>query len=197
MAEELDIRSIWNSSKEKEDPKSLQINLMERKGTKSTLQWVKIILWVEFWLTIVGAPLGIYFAGHLYSQAELIVYGAICFGYLFYYQFLIREINRFSYDRNVVQNLKKVYGYLRFYLLHYKVVIWLSILVGILMEVLKPENRTELSEISTTAEWIKFLSIMIVMFAILGGIMTFLVHLIYGRKIKRLRGMVKELEHEE
>ena len=197
MAEELDIRSIWKSSKEKEDPKLLQINTMERKGTRSTLQWVKIILWIEFWITIIGAPLAIYFAGHLYGQTELIIYGIICFGYLFYYQFLIREINRFSYDRDVVQSLKKVYGYLRFYLLHYKVVIWLSILVGILMELFKPENKSTFAEISSTGEWIKFLAILAILFGIVGGIMTFLVHLIYGRKIRRLKNMVRELEREE
>ena len=197
MAEELDIRSIWNNSKELEDPASLQLNMLERKGTKTTLYWVKVILWIEFWLTIVGAPLVIYYLGSSYGGFELTLYAVLCLGYLFYYQFLIRAINRFSYDRNVVQNLKKVYGYLRFYLLHYKVVIWLSLLVGALMSAFEPENAEVLVKMDSFLDWLKFLSVMLVMLGIVGGLMTFMVHLIYGRKIKRLKKMVKELEQEE
>ena len=61
MAEELDIRSLWNSSKEKEDPNALQINMLEKKGAKTTLYWIKIILWIEFWISCVGIPVYIFY----------------------------------------------------------------------------------------------------------------------------------------
>lgn len=197
MAEELDIRSIWQNSKDKGVPKSLQINMLERKGTRTTLYWIKTILWIEFWLTIAGAPIAIYYFNQIYSLAFSVPYGVICFLYLFYYHFLIKQINRFSYDRNVIDNLKKIYGYLRFYLLHYKVVIWISLIVGMIIGIMEPENQAVLSKVDSIKDWAKFIAVLAVMIGIMGAIMTLLVHLIYGRKIKRLKRMVKDLESEE
>ena len=197
MAEELDIRSLWNKSKELEDPKTLQINMMERKGTRTTLYWIKTILWIEFWLTIVLVPIAIYYGSDTYGKTALTIYAILCIGYLFYYQFLIRQINQFSYDRNVVDSLKKVYGYLWFYLLHYKVVIWLSVVIGIILGIYEPENQALFQQFDGAKDWATFIGIMAVLTGIAGGLMTFLVHLIYGRKIKRLKRMVKDLEREE
>ncbi len=198
MAEELDIRSVWNKGKELEDPKSLRISMMERKGTKTTLYWIKVILWIEFWITVVGGPFAVWMIYTYYrSTTWTIGYVLLCIGYLFYYQFLIKQIKRFNYDRNVVENLKKVYSYLRFYLLHYKVVIWLSLIIGVILGMFEPENQEVIQTMNTFKAWAIFIGVIVLMTGFVGGIITFLIHLIYGRKIKRLKRMVKDLEREE
>jgi len=196
MAEELDIRSLWNKSKAKEDPKSLHINMMERKGTKTTLYWVKFILWIEFFISIVGLPLAlIYYPPNLNTFGFKVFYVAITIVYLFYYQFLIRQIRNFSYDGNVVDSLRKVYGYLRFYLLHYKVVIWLSLTVGFVIGIIQGiEDEGGLPEDAGLKFWIIIVGVSLVAIGIMGGILTLCIHLIYGRKIKRLKRTVKDLE---
>lgn len=198
MAEELDIRSIWNKGKEKEDPASLSINMMEKKGTKTTLYWIKIVLWIEFWLSIFISPfMIIFFVTNDNPVGFPIAYAVIIILYLFYYQFLIRQINRFSYDGNVIESLTQVYGYLRFYLIHYKVAIWVSVILGIIYAIYAPQNEETMKVIETTDQWLTFLVISLLTSSIIGGILHFLIHLIYGRKIKRLKRTVKELQKEE
>ncbi|MEO1254046.1 MAG: hypothetical protein AAFY41_04040 [Bacteroidota bacterium] len=105
MAEELDIKSIWKKGKELEDPSSLHINMLEKKGTKTTLYWIKVILWIEFWLNIILGPLSIHYSIKRGEALGLIIfYVILTLVYLFYYQFLIRKINQFNYDGNVVNS---------------------------------------------------------------------------------------------
>ncbi|WP_425390827.1 hypothetical protein [Ekhidna sp.] len=198
MAEEFDIQSVWKKSKEKGANDSLLINTLERKGTRTTLYWIKTILWIEFWLSIVGAPIMLWYLDDKGDSFWFtILYIVITIIYLVYYQFLIRKINEFRYDGNVVHSLKKVYGYLWFYLLHYKVVIWASMIFGLIYGFIAPENQEGLSKLETTNQWLIAIGISTFIVLVIGGIMHFLVHLIYGRKIKRLRRMVKDLENQE
>ena len=197
MAEELDIRSIWNKGKAKENPSALRIDILEKKGTKTTLYWVKTILWIEFWLTIVMAPfMVIYINSREVTAWPSSIYVFVSVVYLFYYQFLIRQINSFSYDGNVVESLRKVYKYLRFYVLHYKVVMWISMIIGFIYGFFAPENQEAYAKITTTKEWLIVVAVSLLLLAIIGGIMHLLLHLIYGKKIRRLKGMIKDLQQE-
>lgn len=196
MAEdELDIRSVWNRSKAKEDPSLLQIDKLERKGTKTTLYWIKIILWIEFTLTIVGMPFMIvYVSARGDSTGWIAFYCFISIVYLFYYQFLIQQIRRFSYDGNVLASLKKLYGYLRFYLLHYKVVFWLSAIFSIIYTYYEPAHQEVYANIQTTKEWVLIIIIWTLMLTLFGGLFHLIIHLIYGRKITRLRNIIDGLK---
>lgn len=195
MAEEFDLQSVWKKSKEKVADPTAYVNKLERKGTRTTLYWIKTILWIEFWTSIIGLPFLVVFTAKRGDSIGLIItYVLLTFAYLFYYQFLIRQIRSFSYDGNVLQSLKKVYGYLNFFLLHYKVVIWVSMIFGLIYGFIAPESQEALSELKTTSQLLASVGITILIVAIVGGVMHLLVHLIYGRKIKRLRKMVKDLE---
>ncbi len=198
MAEELDIKSIWNKGKALEDTSSLKINTLERKGTKTTLYWIKVILWIEFWLSIAMLPA---FIPYLVKRGDsiwfIISYLITTAIYLIYYQFLIRKVNHFSYDGNVVKSLGKVYGYLRFYILHYKVVIWVSMLIGVVYEFSHDNSNEALQKLNTPNEWLVFSLINLGLIGIIGGILHGLMNLIYGRKIKRLRRTIKDLAEEE
>ncbi|GAB4239454.1 MAG: hypothetical protein Tsb0034_15480 [Ekhidna sp.] len=198
MAEELDIRSIWNKSKSREPQAVLPEDLLERKGTKNTLYWIKTILTIEFWLCIVMMPATYFYASHRGDETWMIVtYEIICLLYLVYYQFLIRAIKRFNYDGNVVQSLKKIYRYLRIFLLHYKIVIWLSIIIGLLYGYYAPETQEAVKTSHSPSDTIFLIAFLIIFMSMIGGAMQLLVHLIYGKKIKRLKRMVMEFEREE
>ncbi|WP_436517167.1 hypothetical protein [Ekhidna sp. To15] len=198
MAEEIDIRSVWNRSKAKEDPSSLQINKLERKGTKNTLYWIRIILWIEFSLTIISMPFMIVYVTSRGDSLGLIaIYIFISVVYLFYYQFLIRQIRQFSYDGNVLANIKKLYGYLRFYILHYYVVFWISLVLSFIYAMMDPANEEVLSKIESTSQWVTVIAIWALLLAIVGGLFHLLIYLIYGRKIKRIGRMMEDLESEQ
>lgn len=198
MAEELDIRSVWNKGKAKEDPSALQIDKLERKGTKTTLYWIKVILWIEFWTTLVSIPFLVsYVTKRGDSTGAIIAYLCLIVVYLVYYQFLIWQIRKFSYDGNVLQSLKKLYGYLRFYILHYYVVFWISLVVGFIYGLSDPANQKQLALIETNKQWAMVIAVWTVMLALIGGIFHLVIYLLYGRKIKRLRKMVQDLESEQ
>lgn len=194
MAEELDIRSVWKKSKENTDLSSFQVNMLERKGTRTTLYWIKTILLIEFWSSIVFVPLLVWYLRNRGDSIGFILfYLAVTIIYLFYYQFLVKQIKNFNYDGNVLDSLKKVYGYLRFYLLHYKVVIWLSMIIGLIYGFLAEENHQNLEKIDSLKGWVLTIGFSVILTGIVGGIMHWLVHMIYGRKIKRLKRMINDL----
>ena len=120
--------------------------------------------------------------------------------YLFYYQFLIRKINQFDYTQNVRSGLKKVYGYLNFFFLHYKVMIWFSLLLGSVYSIVIGIRQNDIPPEAVEQGgkfWLIVAGLVLLMVGIVGLIFNFLINLIYGRKIKRLKGIVKELEQEE
>jgi len=195
MAEEFDIQTIWNRSKNQQQQPEFELDGLKMKGTKTTLYWIKTILWIEFWLSIIGLPFMLwYFSNRGEGTWVYVLFTTFTLVYLFYYQFLIRQINGFSYDRNVLQSLKKVHGYLWFYLLHYKVVFWLSLAVGFFAAMFDPANTGDLDVLETTKQWAIAIIIWIVIFGIAGLIFHLIIYLIYGRKVKRIKRMIRELE---
>ncbi|WP_420575610.1 hypothetical protein [Ekhidna sp.] len=198
MAEEFDIRSVWKKGKEKEDPSSLHITTLEKKGTKTTLYWIKTILWIEFWLSIIVLPPMVLFSFKQGDSYWLIgAYVLLTLIYLVYYQFLIRQIKRFNYDKNVLESLKKVYGYLRFFLLHYKVIFWISLITGFIYGLMDPANAEGLAKIETVRQLAITIIVWIILVALVGSLFHLILFLIYGKKVSRLRKMVKELESEQ
>lgn len=199
MAEELDVISLWKKSKEIASIPSIDITDFDRKPTKTVLFWIKFILLIEFWINVVALPFASYYL--LVTSPDLlmfILYIVVTAIYLAYYQFLIRSIKRFNYDQNVVASLKKIYSYLRFYLLHYKVVIWLSLFTGVILGLLDATNQQSMPpDADPLIFWGSVIGITLILVGIVGAIFHLLINLIYGRKIKRLKGIVKSLETSE
>jgi hypothetical protein len=202
MAEELDnIKALWKQSKESIPVPEIRRELLEKYRPKTTLYWIKVILTIEFWLSIGLFPVVTYFfMWKQYGYAGAASYTIISIAYLIYYRFLINSISKFNYDFSVVESLKKVYGYLKFYLLHYKVVIWISLLVGFTLGLLQGIeqglNGQPIADEDKVMFWSVAIGLSLLIVGVIGGIMHFLVHLIYGRKIKRLKKMVRSLEAE-
>lgn len=203
MAEAMDdIKAIWQKSKEGKEAPVVTLDSIQNHRPKTTLYWIKVILWTEFVLNFVLAPFVIIYIVNRGDSVWFIgFYALLIIVYSFYYQFLIRSINRFTYDGDVIHNLKKVYGYLRFYLLHYKVVVWLSLLggfiYGLIDGILHGGPEAGIPDDADLKFWLITLGISSFILLAIGGIFHFLIHLIYGRKIRRLKKTIKSLEDEK
>lgn len=196
MAEDWDLRAIWNKGKELEKTQTFDFDRLDKSGTKTTLYWIKLILRIEFWINVVALPAVLYFLLEIEQNKWFaIAYGIIAVGYFFYYSFLIKQVRIFNYDGNVLVSLKKIYSYLNFFLLHYKVLIGISLLLGIIYAYFD-EVKAEDNPIESSEDLIRFWVFLLIYSLVTGFVMNFLINLIYGRKIKRIRKTVKALENE-
>lgn len=201
---ELDIKDIWAKGKlQRFNALTLDVDDVIGKKSKNVLYWVKFVLWIEFWINVVSLPImiwSIFYVEFMPMQKTMtIITTGLVVVYLFYYQFLIRNIKAFDYTEDVYSSLKKIYGYLKFYLLHYRVIVWgvLPVIFGLTfyMSLDQLANEENITIVPGTAEFWLFLTIMSAFYLFIILIIHFLVNLIYGRKIKRLKGMIAELEN--
>ena len=92
--------------------------------------------------------------------------------------------------------MKSTYKYLKFYILHYKVVVWglmpLSSFVSYFITISSPQENQPEVVIGSGPFWVGMAAVLVLslLFSLL---FNFLVNLIYGRKIKRLKEMVSQL----
>lgn len=191
---EVDIIDLWNKGKgDSSNQEEINVDELISKKSRTPLYWIKVILWIEFWLNLVSIPVII-----LVSKQEPILYGIIMpiviVIYLIYYQFLIQKIKKFDYSTNVLTSLRKLYNYLNFFFLHYKVMIWSSMIFSLIYSLVKESVKHP--DKGFTDFWLPVAGFGLVMIVLLGLLLSFLINLIYGRKIRRLKSIVKELEKE-
>ncbi|MGB3466637.1 MAG: hypothetical protein WBA74_15255 [Cyclobacteriaceae bacterium] len=198
---ELDIKDIWAKGKQQHSNSiSIDIDNVVGKKSKSVLYWVKFILWIEFWINVVSFPIILWgtFREDLYADFKVIniITLIVILIYLVYYQFLIRKIQKFDYTDDVYSSLTRIYGYLKFYLLHYRVIVWVVVPLVFLVSGYLSYTNTVDSEVTIplgSDKFYIFCGVMLFFCLIIVLIMHFLVNLIYGRKIKKLKAMIREL----
>ncbi len=202
---ELDLIDIWNKDKASLQKAELDIDQAIGKKSTSVLSKIRFILKIEFWLNnaITPACAVVYF--NTFGKFWGIFTGLIFLIYFTYYLFLIRSINKFDYSNNVRESLTQIYKYLKFYVLHYKVVIWLSFLVlplsafgyGIYIgytgdqpiSIFEEVPKLEVDE--SFIFW--FLAIFFGSLIALAVLFHYLVGLLYEKKIKQLKVMINDL----
>ncbi|MEP5613213.1 MAG: hypothetical protein ABJP45_13240 [Cyclobacteriaceae bacterium] len=194
---EVDIIDLWNKGKRQSSiQQEIDVEELITKKSKTPLYWIKLILWVEFWLNLISLPVVFIF----YRDDDPFLYGVLMpialLIYLVYYQFLIQKIKAFDYTINVRNGLRKLYGYLNFFFLHYKVLVWLFIPLGYVYGTYVALQKDSPDEV-TTKSWLIIIVTGVVVSGLISLLFNFLVNLIYGRKIKRLKGIVQELESED
>lgn len=194
MAEDIDIIALWDKGKELNANPELDIDKAISSRSKGTLFWIRVILTIEFWINVAALPVFVYYLlivdkDYLWGTLAVIV----TLIYLVYYQFLIKQIKRFSFEENVKTSLKKLYRYLSFFLLHYKVVIWISLLIGMVKAIVEDvPNQVPPEQLDAPYFMLSVIVVSGVMIIIVGLFFTLLIHLIYGRKIKRLKRLVRQ-----
>ena len=183
MAEDIDIIALWEKGKSNDLSPDIDVDQTISKRSRGTLFWIRVILTIEFWINVAAIPVFTYF---LLIRDKLYIWGGlaviITLVYLFYYQFLIRQIKNFSFEDDVRTSLQKLYGYLRFFVLHYKVVLWLSFLISTVQQYFKDSIPLIL--------WLTENSVAISIIILLGIFLNYLIDLIYGRKIRYLRNII-------
>ena len=203
---ELDLIDIWK--KDTASLKDAEINVDEAIGKKSTtvLAKIRFILRIEFWLNNLITPAcAVWYFVDFGMGYGIFALSAFLI-YFFYYIFLIQSINKFDYSGDVKHSLGKVYGYLRFYLLHYKVVIWVSYVALVWgafgygfyigytgQEIDLPEHIPVFEFTKTQAYMVT--ALVIIVPVIFASMLHWLVNLIYGRKIKNLKLIIKDLNN--
>jgi hypothetical protein len=192
--EEVDIKELWNKGKGISSVQAVDVDVIISKKSKTPLYWIKVILWIEFWLNLASLPLTYFF-----YEEDPILFGIVgpilIVIYLFYYQFLIRKINAFDFAQDVKSGLKKLYGYLNFFFLHYKVIFWISLIIGFIRGFYETPIEEPIEE--PLKFWAITIGVSLILLGIAGLVFNFLINLIYGRKIKRLKKIVLEFEEEE
>lgn len=194
MDEDIDIIALWDKGKAISRAPDIDVDKVVRSRSKGTLFWIGVILRIEFWINVIALLLFFYY---LIMENKDYVWGSLAVTitviYLFYYHFLIRQINRFGFDQDVRTSLRKLYRYLRFFLLHYKVVIWCSLVIGFARAFVKDvPQQVPTEQLENPTFWTVMIAFSVVFGGIIGGLMTFLIHLIYGKKIKRLKKLVQD-----
>lgn len=205
---ELDLKEIWKKGQASlSESKGFDLHKAIGQKSHSVLQRVKLILWIEFWVNVAFTPAAalVYFI--YYSTSWGIFAGVVFVIYFLYYLFLIRAIKRFDYSSNVKESLSKVYNYLKFYVLHYKVMIWLTFVIvpwaalayGFYIGATgAPEPEWMVPETAPEFEFTKqqaymVLAAFLVVPVLVASLFHFLVGLLYERKIKKLRRMIEDL----
>lgn len=206
---ELDLKEIWKKG---------EVTLTESKGfdlaraigkkSQSVLQRIKLILWVEFWLNVLFTPTAAVIYYIQFNRGWAVFAAVIFVIYFLYYLFLIRSIKRFDYSGNVKASLTRIYKYLKFYVLHYKVMIWLCFLVipwaalafGVYVgytgapepDWITPKNAPQFEFTKQQAYMV--LAAFIIIPVLVSLLFHFLVGLLYERKIKKLKRMIEDLD---
>lgn len=199
---ELDIKDIWAKGKlQRFSELTLDVDAVVGMKSKNVLYWVKFILWIEFWINLVSFPFLVWslFQEDYYPHYRIVTMATcvLIVLYLFYFQFLINKIKGFDYTGDVYSSLKKIYGYLKFYLLHYRVIVWIIMPLASIFSISISFDQLANEGINLekgSKEYWTFIAIMGGIYLVIILIMHFMVNLIYGRKIKRLKGMISELE---
>lgn len=191
---EVDIIELWNKGKGvSSGEKEVNVDELISKNSRTPLYWIKIILWIEFWINLASLPFV-----YVMKEIEPVLYGTVMpivvVVYLFYYQFLIQKIKKFDYTTNVLTGLCKLYNYLNFFFLHYKVLLWFSMTFSLVYALIK-ESSNHPNE-GFAEFWLPLVGLGLAGILVIGLVFNFLINLIYGRKIKRLKKIIKELEKE-
>lgn len=188
---ELDIKDIWKKgARSLENAEELDVDKVIGKKSKTVLAKIHFILSIEFWLNNILMPFILYFQIMERNWGKAAFVLLVFIVYLLYYLFLMRQTKQFDYSRNVKESLSKVYGYLRFYLLHYKVVMFLSVFYG--GGVGYYEAMTEAGPVNFGKEELWPIIMLTAALVLVYLLFRFLINLIYGRKVKRLRQMISE-----
>jgi len=200
---ELDLKDIWKKGEAKL-AESQGFDVVEAIGKKSknVLQKILFILKIEFWLNNAFTPAASVVYFFYYDKIWGVFAGVVFLIYFFYYLFLMRSIKRFDYSEDVKHSLTKVYNYLKFYVLHYKVVIWLCFVAapwaGLAYGFYIGSTGGEIPEGTPEFEFTKqqaylVLAAFIIIPILVALLFHFLLGLLYERKIKKLKAIIRDL----
>lgn len=190
-----DLKALWNSSEE--TLVSPDLDKLKSEST-NTLTRIKKILSIEYRLNLILSPIFIILLIWQNQWWLALFQASISTAYFVYYTVLIKKIKHFDYSQNVVESLKSTYRYLRFYLLHYKALMWALFPVGgsvaFIWGIYVGYTEAGGKDIFTNYKiWLVFIGTLLLATG-LGWLINKLVNLLYGNKINRLKKQIEDFE---
>lgn len=193
---EIDIEKLWKKGKDSHTfDVPVDIDEAVQGKSKNDLHWIQIILWIELGVNLLFIPMIYLWWKKEGASIELWLFVGIFLLYLFFYSFLIRALRKFDYAENVKSSLKKIYRYLDFYLLHYRVVIWFIYPISSIYGLIYALKDVDLSTY-TVWSWVRVIGLIILLNAFMIIFFTWFINRVYGRKVKRIKSVVEEMETE-
>lgn len=194
---DLDIKDIWKQGDTKNanafsEP---QIEEMIRKGSDSLVNRFIKTLKGELWVNLVIlTSLSLVL---LYSKQWVVGGGMVLLDFLFflYYQDLIKNLKKEEIDTSVLDYLYTVQRMMKKFILHYKIASF--VLAVLIVAAVFYLDGNEFYAIKYAADPRSFIIGLVagILFAV--PFTLYMIHLLYGKKAKKLAHMICSLEKEE
>ncbi|MDW3211973.1 MAG: hypothetical protein R8N23_19030 [Reichenbachiella sp.] len=193
---DLDIKDIWKQG----DAKNVkafsepQIEEMIRKGSDSLVYRFIKTLSFELWINLVvltSIGLGMIFSDQWTIGVGLLILDLL---FYFYYRNLIDSIKKEEIDSSVLAYLYTIQKMVKRFILHYKIasIVLVPLMMGV---VLYLDGDDFYVKFSTNPE--SFIIGMACGLLVAIPITFYMIHLMYGKKAKKLAHMICSLEKEE
>ncbi|GAB5410273.1 MAG: hypothetical protein BalsKO_26380 [Balneolaceae bacterium] len=185
-----ELKELWKKEQGgKALPKEEKVSFLSSKNTLIE-KMKKSLYWEDMFNKVFSVAVFIYLVytkEYMYSA----VFNLIIIPVIWYYRFLINEINKFTYETEVKSYLKNIYRLLRTFVLRYRafgiVVVPISFIYGFYLGY------------STDPDPSKILEPLTILIVILGmlffyGLVELYIYLLYGRLLKKLKELLLEIE---
>ncbi|MEP2025133.1 MAG: hypothetical protein ABJH98_15355 [Reichenbachiella sp.] len=193
---DLDIKDIWkdgNAADEKVYAKP-EIDRMIRKGSSSLVHRFIKTLSVELWLNLV--VLTFFSLGLLYTKQWVIGGGMMVLNALFfvYYRNLINILKKEEIDSSVLEHLYTIQRIVKRFILHYKIASFVLAILVVAAVFYLDGNEFYIKFTNDPKSFIIGLA---------SGVLVaipftfYVIHLLYGKKARKLAYMIESLEQKE
>lgn len=185
-----ELKKLWNKEQGDEIlPKEEKVNFSHSSGSILD-KMKKALFWEDIFnkATIVAVVVYfIYTKDYWFSIGLLLLMIPV----IWYYKYLIAEIEKFTYQSEVKNYLEKIYHLLRTFVIRYRVfgviIVPVSFLYGFYLGFNEdPDPEKELEP----------LIILIALIGMLGfyGLAELYIYLVYGRKLQKLKELLRDME---
>lgn len=193
---DLDIKDIWKQGDEANVQafSNPEIEAMLRKGSDSLVHRFIKTLTIELWVNLIvltGIGLGMIFSDQWTVGVGLLIIDLL---FYFYYRNLINSLKKEEIDSSVLAYLYTIQKMVRRFILHYKIAS--LVLVPIMLAiVLYLDGNDFYVKYSANPE--SFVIGMACGIVIAIPFTFYMIHLMYGKKARKLAHMIRSLEKEE
>jgi len=193
--EELDLKKMWKSGERGDDfnYSSQTIARIIKQGPQNIVSRFIKTLTIEKWANVIVLSSA---AIYLLIEQFWLLFGAmnvLNLAFFFYYQMLINKLDREFIDSNVMQYLNDVHKIITRFIKHYTIAAWVIVVPVFFVTIYFQQNGFHAYNMGMqTFYWVSFGSLVLAMATV-----YYILHLMYGKKAKRIKKMIDMLSEEE